>query len=494
MSITLPAPHELDEFLLPLLDALAATIAVLDATGAIVTVNAPWRRFADANGLVSPRHGVDINYLAVCDAAMGTPEAAAGRAVASGIRAVLADDMAEFVLVYPCHSPDGERWFLMRATRFRAGGATYVVVAHENITARHRAEEALRRSEARARQLLDANIIGVVVADRERIIEANGAFLRMVGYTDADVAAGHVRWPEMTPPEYASRDLRALDELAATGTCTPFEKEYWRRDGTRVPVLIGATTLQRDPLQWACFILDRTAHQALDEQREQLLASVAHDLKSPLTTITGTAQLLARRARHSEAADVARMLPRLEAIETAAARMAGMLDELLDIARIRLGRPLDLARGAVDLVALARRMVALHEGRGTHRFHVIAHEPELVGEWDTPRLERVLDNLLSNARKYSPAGSMIGVTVGRNIDTDGTWAVLTVADMGIGIPAADLPRITERFYRAANVVGIAEGTGIGLAGAKQIVAQHGGTISVASTEREGTTVTVQLPT
>jgi len=308
------------------------------------------------------------------------------------------------------------------------------------------------------------------------------------------VAAGRVRWPEMTLPEYASRDRRALDELAATGTCTPFEKEYWHRDGTRVPVLIGATTLQRDPLQWACFILDRTAHQALDEQREQLLASVAHDLKSPLTTITGTAQLLARRARHSEAADVARMLPRLEAIEIAAARMAGMLDELLDIARIRLGRPLDLARGAVDLVALARRMVTLHEGRGTHRFHFTAHEPELVGEWDTPRLERVLDNLLSNARKYSPVGSMIGVSVGRDVDTDGAWAVLTVADTGIGIPAADLPRITERFYRAANAVGIAEGTGIGLAGAKQIVAQHGGTIAVASTEREGTTVTVQLPT
>ncbi len=278
---TQPVLPESDRFLRSLLDALTATITVLDATGTIVAINASWRRFADANGLTTPCHGMGVNYLAICDAAMGTPDAVESRTVAAGIRAVLAGTVAEFILEYPCHSPVEERWFLVRATRFRAWGTAHVVVAHENITTRHRVQEALRRSEARARQLLDANIIGVVVADRECIMEANNAFLRMVGYTNEDVAAGRLRWPEMTPPEYAPLDWRSLDELMATGSYTPFEKEFWRKNGTRVPILIGATMLQRDPPQWACFILDRTAQQVQEEQREQFLANVAHDLKSP---------------------------------------------------------------------------------------------------------------------------------------------------------------------------------------------------------------------
>ncbi len=187
------------------------------------------------------------------------------------------------------------------------------------------------------------------------------------------------------------------------------------------------------------------------------------------------------------------MLPRLEAIDTAASRMTSMIDDLLDIARIPLGRPLDLTQETVDLVGLARRVIATHAGRGTHRFHFSATESELVGEWDALRLERVIENLFSNACKYSPAGSAISVATMREEDPDGTWAVLTIADRGIGIPTADLPRITERFYRAVNAMEVADGTGIGLAGAKQIVEQHGGTIGITSTEGDGTTVTVQLP-
>jgi signal transduction histidine kinase len=119
-----------------------------------------------------------------------------------------------------------------------------------------------------------------------------------------------------------------------------------------------------------------------------------------------------------------------------------------------------------------------------------AAEPGLVGSWDVRRLERVLANLLENAVKYSPDGGEIVVRVARD-DADST-AVLQVADTGVGIPAADLPHVFERFYRAGNV-GEIQGTGIGLAGVRQIVEQHAGSIAVESCPGIGSTFTVRLP-
>jgi signal transduction histidine kinase len=124
--------------------------------------------------------------------------------------------------------------------------------------------------------------------------------------------------------------------------------------------------------------------------------------------------------------------------------------------------------------------------------HVVRFEPsvaELAGTWDSARLERVLANLLANALKYSPSGGEVLVEVSRDAD----WAVLSVADHGIGIPAADLPHIFERFRRASNVAGRIAGSGLGLAGARDIVEQHGGTIFVLSEEGRGSRFVVRLP-
>jgi signal transduction histidine kinase len=112
----------------------------------------------------------------------------------------------------------------------------------------------------------------------------------------------------------------------------------------------------------------------------------------------------------------------------------------------------------------------------------------VIGDWDGPRLRRVLDNLLSNAIKYSPAGGEVVVTLA----ADGDSAVLRVRDQGLGIPAEDLPHIFERFRRARNAAEIV-GTGLGLSGARQLVEQHGGTIQVESQEGAGSTFTVRLP-
>lgn len=126
-----------------------------------------------------------------------------------------------------------------------------------------------------------------------------------------------------------------------------------------------------------------------------------------------------------------------------------------------------------------------------HTIRLQSEVETLRGFWDGPRLERVLGNLLGNAIKYSPAGGEITVRIAEDAGQR-KQAVLSVADRGVGIPAADLAHVFERYRRAGNVESFA-GSGIGLAGAKRIVELHGGTIAVTSTEGQGSTFTVRLP-
>ena len=128
------------------LDALSSHIAILDAHGAILEVNAAWNRFAAENNAISSQCGVGANYLKVCDSACGRSSVGAS-AMAEGIRAVMAGQREEFLLEYPCYSPQEERWFIARATRFDGEGPARVVVAHDNITGRKRAEKALQETQ-----------------------------------------------------------------------------------------------------------------------------------------------------------------------------------------------------------------------------------------------------------------------------------------------------------------------------------------------------------
>jgi len=124
-----------------------------------------------------------------------------------------------------------------------------------------------------------------------------------------------------------------------------------------------------------------------------------------------------------------------------------------------------------------------------YRFVCETSVPSLTGVWDPWRLERVIDNLLSNAMKFTPSGGDVILRISR----DGDWAVLAVEDTGVGIPAADLPHLFERYWRGSNVTGRIAGSGLGLSGARGIIEQHGGTISVASAEGQGSTFTLRLP-
>jgi signal transduction histidine kinase len=226
-------------------------------------------------------------------------------------------------------------------------------------------------------------------------------------------------------------------------------------------------------------------------ERDEFVATVSHDLKSPLTFIKGMANLRRRRAPVTPVTTP--LLDALEQIEACAGRMAHMLDELVDAGRLEAGRPLELRRDTTDLVALARQTVVEHQQTtDRHLLRMETNVPDLIGVWDRVRLGRVLDNLVGNAVKYSPRGGAIEVRVDLEEHAE-RWAVLRVSDKGEGIPAGDLPHIFERFRRGRNVEGRIPGTGIGLSGVRTILEQHGGSIGVESAVGHGTTVTVRLP-
>jgi PAS domain S-box-containing protein len=125
---------------------------------------------------------------------------------------------------------------------------------------------ALAATKTRYRRLVDANVMGILLKGADRIYEANDVFLRMVGYTREDLEAGRLSWRAMTPPEFAYLDERALVELRERGECAPFEKEYIRKDGSHVPVLIVGTTFEPEPLRWTCFAVDLSERKALERE------------------------------------------------------------------------------------------------------------------------------------------------------------------------------------------------------------------------------------
>jgi PAS domain S-box-containing protein len=259
-------------------------------------------------------------------------------------------------------------------------------------------------------------------------------------------------------------------------------------------------TLAQDLADRAAMAVDnaRLYRDALESVhvRDEFLASITHDLRTPLTTIRGSTQLAQRRLRRASETGNEPMLGILGNIEEAAGRMERMISALLDLARLQSGRPLDVDRQRMDLVSLVQELVEEHQrGAPGHQLCLDLAVPELTGFWDPVRLERVVGNLLSNAVKYSPPGSRIDVRVATEVDetTGATWARLDVADQGIGIPAADLPQIFDRFHRGSNVPQRTPGVGIGLAGAKQITELHQGTLTVESEVGIGTRFTVRLP-
>lgn len=153
-------------------------------------------------------------------------------------------------------------------------------------------------------QLYERSDLGLVIADMDRVLDANDAALRMFGFNREEMRAGKLSWVALTPPEFMHRDINALQQLREFGACVPFEKEFILRDGSRFPFMIGGVRLSADPLSWAAYFVslseNRRAASAEQDARDlkaktRLVNQLAHELNNPLAGLTFVLHLLGTR-------------------------------------------------------------------------------------------------------------------------------------------------------------------------------------------------------
>ncbi len=365
-----------------------------------------------------------------------------------------------------------------------------------DVTAQRRAVAAVRESEARFRGVIESDMIGFLFWHVDgHFWDANEHAAGMLGYSVDEFRSGQLRWSDITPPEYADLDAQKLDEIVSAGVMRPFEKEYIRRDGSRVPVLLAGAMLAGDPERGVAYVMDiserRRAEKRLrdaDRRKDEFLAMLAHELRNPLAPIVSAVELMELIGLPDGELQWCKQV-----IERQVQQLVRLVDDLLDVSRITRGK-IKLRREPVELAAVIARAVE------TSRPLIADRKQELVIEspagpllllGDLTRLAQIVSNLLNNAAKYSDEQGRIGLSAA----ADGADAVIRVRDTGCGIAPEVLPHVFDLFTQAERTLDRSQGgLGIGLTLVKALAELHGGSASAASAGLgHGSEFTVRLP-
>jgi len=275
-----------ERFLQSTLDALSAHISILDEQGTIVAVNSAWRRFARQTNFPTNDFGIGANCLSLCEMAAGGGVAEAS-AIAKGIRSVMAGQRPEFLLEYACHSPQEQRWFIARATRFDGDGPIRIVVAHENITERKQAEESLKQSEEHFRSLFDyAPAAKCIAALDGRFLRVNEAFCRLFGHTAMELAA--MSFSDLKHPDDRVQSIEYLrGMLADDAESRGLDSRYVAKNGNIVwgrVVLRLLRDAKGQPLHFLVSIVDLTERKHAEFELRKLSRAVEQSPASIVIT------------------------------------------------------------------------------------------------------------------------------------------------------------------------------------------------------------------
>ena len=371
----------------------------------------------------------------------------------------------------------------------------YLVSVIRDITER-------KRAEARFRRLVDSNAQGVIFfTSTGEITLANDAFLRLIRYTREDLTSGLIDWIAITPPEHAHLDQHALEEIVATGTCAPYEKEFICKDGVRIPVLIGAASFDDSPGEGVCFAVDLTEskkleHRFLRAQRMEsigtLAGGIAHDLNNILAPILMSIDIL---KGFSDSPDSRKIL---ETIEISAKRGADIVRQVLSFARGVEGKRVEVQPRHLlqDLENIIRDTFPKNI-----RLEFVMPRDTWPILGDPTQVHQVLLNLCVNSRDAMPNGGVLTVAaancvldgqfVAANVQAKaGRYVDMSVTDSGNGISPGLLDKIFEPFFTTKE---LSKGTGLGLSTVMGIVKSHGGIVNVYSEPGKGTTFNIYLP-
>jgi PAS domain S-box-containing protein len=359
----------------------------------------------------------------------------------------------------------------------------------------------LQEREARIRRLVDSNIVGIAIWDVQgRIIESNQAFLDILGYAREDLAS--LRWTELTPVEWRDVDEQAFAELKATGTVQPREKEYFRRDGSRVPVLVARAIFEWNRDEGVAFVLDLTerkhvegalrdaqahlAHVVRITTLGELMASIAHEVNQPLAAVVNAAAACRRwldggTPNLDEARSAVDWIVNEGNRASEVIRRVRALANKTDIEKV----PLDVNDVVREAIALVQHELTSH--RVSLRMELAPALPMILG--DRVQLQQVIINLVMNGVEamQSVTDQPRELAIGSH-QNETRQVLVSVTDSGVGISAEHADRLFNAFFTTKS-----SGMGMGLSICRSIIEAHGGRMSAVNNVGPGATFQFVLP-
>lgn len=358
-----------------------------------------------------------------------------------------------------------------------------------DITAEKQTEEALYRSEEFFRTSFEEAALGMAILKTDgEILQVNRALCGILGYCEEELLKKSLQG--MTHPDDLGNEQSYVDRLLEGELDTyQLEKRYLHKQGEWIWILLNVTVvsdMHGAPQYFLAQIQDISARKDLEDMKDRFVSSVSHELRTPLTSIEGYLDALLEEEAgplDEEQREFAEIAYRN------AERLKILVGDLLLLSKIESGN-LAMRLEDVDIGELVRdverelRTVAENKGL----LLSLKVEPGLSAEADPLRFTQVLSNLVSNAIKFTPSEGTVEIRACRARDK----VIVEVTDQGVGIPATEIPQLTERFFRASTA-GAIQGTGLGLAITKEIVQKHRGTLDIESEEGVGSTFRVTLP-
>ena len=421
-------------------------------------------------------------------------------------------------------SPQGQSYWTMKVVPEvdDYGVVNSILVVSTDITARKKIEQALRESESKLRIYFESNIIGNIVANLDgTVYEANDEYLRIIGYSREELLANQVRWDTITPAEYLQCDYDAIATAKQTGFSGPYEKQYVRKDGSRVWVIVGFVIYEEN--KSIAFILDisgrKVAETALREAQAKLRAhsqeleatvesrtaklhetiaelehfsyAIVHDLRAPLRAMEGYADMMEEELA---AGDLTLTREYTRRIKIASRRMDHLITDSLNYSK---AARQELTLEPINLFHLIDGLIQTYPNLRPEEANIVIEPnlPTVLG--NEAALTQCFSNLLGNAIKFCKANEKPQITVRAEASPEASaptlsgrkFARIWIEDNGVGISKEAQKRIFGLFQRATRE---REGTGLGLAIVHKVVDRMGGRVGVESEVGKGSKFWIDL--
>jgi len=325
------------------------------------------------------------------------------------------------------------------------------------------------------------------------VLAVNPAYCRLYGFTAAELVGQS--FARIFPEEARAQAEAHYREVYRSGEESSHESHVRSAEQVELVVHARASFIERDGRRVGMLstIRDITAQRRVEAERDAFVALASHDLRQPLALIKGRCELLLRCFIDDLTVDQLRR--NLQAISSSVEDLSGQLQSLVDAVRVGVQVPRQLRLEQIEITSWLTDLVDTYQRlTDEHAFRLEVPAAPVVVEMDGPQMRRAINNVLSNAQKYSPTGSEVLVRASCKRATPSSMQlVIEIADRGMGIPEAELQRIFEPNYRASNVVDAVSGSGLGLSGVLDILRQHGGSVAVESNEGQGTQLRLYLP-